>query len=345
MQSMARLPEQEHEFGDAGCIGTRDAVVLSADSVGSGPFVHKAFNTKIAKLIPANDRLTALVPTRALESPMLPSLAVFQPHILQRFTRAVPDDLQGMKEMLKALSGEQGQMRTELTSEVTSLRGEVNRLTGENQGLRGEVSRLNGEVSRLNGEVGRLNGEVNRLNGEVGRLTGENQQLTGEVNRLTVENQGLRDEVAGYHDEAKDLEGWITVHDTKYMDHIRKRHALNCAQAQLARVLKIELPEGVAATAPALSRAWRDILSNLHDEPARVAYANSRLAVYPGIDKPSPPLLAELCKRNSHYRMTGNRVAHPAGSSKEAFVGVIDRSDERDQPLLEEMVLYGASFM
>ncbi|KAG5634670.1 hypothetical protein DXG03_005766, partial [Asterophora parasitica] len=84
--------------------------------------------------------------------------------------------------------------------------------------------------------------------------------------------------------------------DTRNMDRIKIREALNYAQARLARVL-LTIPPGTHNNASSLSRLWRAHLATFPDDRARLQYAVNATANHP--DKPSPELLEELCKLSS----------------------------------------------
>jgi septal ring factor EnvC (AmiA/AmiB activator) len=82
-----------------------------------------------------------------------------------------------------------------LTTNITTLNGQVTILTTKNTALNGQVEILTANISNLNGQVEILMTNNTNLNGQVEILTTNNTNLNGQVEILTRDNSDLNRKV------------------------------------------------------------------------------------------------------------------------------------------------------
>ena len=131
-------------------------------------------------------------------------------------------------------------------------------------------------------------------------------------------------------------------YDTLYMDKIRLRHALNLAQAYLARLAGL----GDSHLVSELSRAWRLAFDAEVSDKERVGKAKKLLAEHALNELlGDAELLTLLVEKRSVLRIDGDAVAHPATTSAEVFLMAINRLyPGLTNAALNKLVLYTMKF-
>jgi chromosome segregation ATPase len=125
-----------------------------------------------------------------------------------------------------------------LTTNITTLNGQVTILTTKNTALNGQVEILTANITNLNGQVEILKTNNTNLNGQVEILKTNNTNLNGQVEILTRDNTNLNGQVEIFTRDNSDLNRKVNF---MALAHINERNILLVRQIIYAYQKRIAL--------------------------------------------------------------------------------------------------------